>query len=94
MRGIGATVTIIDNGNHNSTKGSGYDVYVQDSGPSKLALVKYVKETACLGLKEAKDLVDTIPNTIFVNCDYQTANTLAKEMRGIGATVNVINTQK
>ena len=94
MRGIGATVTIIDNGNHNSKKGLGYDVYVQDSGPSKLALLKYVKETACLGLKEAKDLVDTIPNTIFVNCDYQTANTLAKEMRGIGATVNVINTQK
>ena len=80
--------------NHNSKKGLGYDVYVQDSGPSKLALLKYVKETACLGLKEAKDLVDTIPNTIFVNCDYQTANTLAKEMRGIGATVNVINTQK
>ena len=33
--------------NHNSKKGLGYDVYVQDSGPSKLALLKYVKETAC-----------------------------------------------
>ena len=91
MREIGATVNIIKKGNRQSCiNESKYNLYVQNAGPAKLLLVKYVKETANIGLKEAKDLVDSIPNNIFTNCDYYQANTLANEMREIGATVHII----
>lgn len=78
--------------NQNTTNESKYNIYVQNAGPAKLALVKYVKETANIDLKMAKDLVDSIPNTIFINCNYHQANSLADEMRKIGATVSIIKT--
>ena len=96
MRKIGATVTIVDNkikneNSQNCAKEPRYSIYVQDAGPSKLQLIKYVKEVAKIGLKEAKDLVDSIPNNIFISRDYPQANRLANEMRKIGATVTIID---
>ncbi len=66
-----------------------YDIYVHDCGPSKLQMVKYIKDTGNIGLKEAKDLADSVPNTIFIKCNYDTALKIANEMRGIGAVVSV-----
>lgn len=68
---------------------SSYSIYVHDAVSAKLQIVKYVKEVGILGLKEAKDLVDSIPNTIFINCDYNTADRIAKEMREFGAAVTI-----
>lgn len=41
-----------------------FDVILKAAGPSKLAVVKLVKELTGLGLKEAKELVDTAPKPI------------------------------
>ena len=38
-----------------------FNVILKAAGPNKLAIVKIVKELTGLGLKEAKDLVDTAP---------------------------------
>jgi large subunit ribosomal protein L7/L12 len=39
-------------------------VILKAAGPSKLAVVKLVKELTSLGLKEAKELVDSAPKAI------------------------------
>ena len=41
-----------------------FDVILKAAGPNKLAVVKLVKELTGLGLKEAKDLVDSAPSPI------------------------------
>ena len=41
-----------------------FDVILKGAGPSKLNVVKIVKELTGLGLKEAKDLVDSAPKPI------------------------------
>ena len=43
---------------------SEFDVVLTDAGASKLAVVKLVKELTGLGLKEAKDIVDSAPSPI------------------------------
>jgi large subunit ribosomal protein L7/L12 len=41
-----------------------FDVVLNAGGPSKLAVVKLVKELTGKGLKESKDLVDNAPTTL------------------------------
>ena len=41
-----------------------FDVVLKAGGPSKLAVVKLVKELTGKGLKESKDLVDNAPTTL------------------------------
>ena len=41
-----------------------FTVVLKDAGASKLAVVKLVKELTGLGLKEAKDVVDSAPSTV------------------------------
>ena len=41
-----------------------FDVVLKAAGANKLAIVKLVKELTGLGLKEAKDMVDSAPSTI------------------------------
>ena len=41
-----------------------FDVILKAAGPNKLAIVKLVKDLTGLGLKEAKDLVDTAPKPV------------------------------
>ncbi len=41
-----------------------FDVVLISAGQAKLQIVKVVKEITSLGLKEAKDLVDTAPNAV------------------------------
>ena len=43
---------------------SEFDVVLVEAGASKLAVVKLVKELTGLGLKEAKDIVDSAPSPI------------------------------
>ena len=41
-----------------------FDVILKDAGDQKLSVVKAVKELTGLGLKEAKELVDVVPNSV------------------------------
>ena len=41
-----------------------FDVILKAGGPSKLAVVKLVKELTGTGLKESKDMVDNAPTTL------------------------------
>lgn len=67
-----------------------YDVILVSSGQQKLAVVKSVKELTGLGLKEAKDLVDSTPNVILVSgVDQSTAASFIQELREIGAVVEM-----
>lgn len=66
-----------------------FTVVLKESGPSKLAVVKAVKELTGLGLKEAKDLVDGAPSNIKEGVTKAEAEGLKKSLEEAGAVVEL-----
>ena len=66
-----------------------FDVILKSSGANKLAVVKIVKDLTGLGLKEAKDLVDSAPKAIKEGVDKATAEDLKTKLTEAGAEVEI-----
>jgi len=68
---------------------SSFDVILTAAGQSKLAVVKLVKELTSLGLKEAKELVDSAPKAIKEGVSKDEADALVAQLKEAGAEVEV-----
>ena len=66
-----------------------FDVILKAAGPSKLAVVKLVKDLTGLGLKEAKDLVDGAPKAVKEGISKDEAEGLKKSLEEAGAEVEI-----
>ncbi len=66
-----------------------FDVVLIAAGPSKLNVVKIVKELTGLGLKEAKDLVDGAPKPVKEGVAKAEAEEVAAKLKDAGAEVEV-----
>ena len=66
-----------------------FDVILKAAGSSKLAVVKLVKELTSLGLKEAKELVDSAPKPIKEQITKDEAESLKKQLEEAGAEVEI-----
>ncbi len=66
-----------------------FDVILKAAGPSKLAVVKLVKELTSLGLKESKELVDAAPKAIKEGVTKDEAESLKKQLDEAGAEVEI-----
>ena len=64
-----------------------FTVVLKEAGPSKLAVVKMVKELTGLGLKEAKDLVEAAPKTVKSDVPTAEAEEIKKKLEEAGAKV-------
>jgi large subunit ribosomal protein L7/L12 len=68
---------------------SEFDVIIKAAGQSKLAVVKLVKELAGVGLKEAKELVDSAPKAIKEKVTKDEAEALKTQLEEAGAEVEL-----
>lgn len=66
-----------------------FDVFLKSSGAQKLQVVKAVKESTGLGLKEAKDIVDAAPGMIKEGVSKDEAEALKKVLEEAGAEVEL-----
>ncbi len=66
-----------------------FDVILKAAGQSKLAVVKLVKELTGLGLKEAKEVVDSAPKAIKEKVSKDEAEALKNQLVEAGAEVEV-----
>ena len=66
-----------------------FDVILKAGGPSKLAVVKLVKELTGTGLKEFKDMVDNAPTTLKEGVAKDEAEGLKKSLEEAGAEVEI-----
>ncbi|SIO24461.1 50S ribosomal protein L7/L12 [Algoriphagus halophilus] len=66
-----------------------FDVILKSAGASKLAVVKLVKELTGLGLKDAKDLVDSAPKALKEGIAKDEAEGLKKSLEEAGAEVEI-----
>jgi large subunit ribosomal protein L7/L12 len=66
-----------------------FDVVLADAGPSKINVIKIVRELTGLGLKEAKDLVEGAPKALKEGIGKDEAADVKKKLEEAGAKVEV-----
>ena len=66
------------------------NVVLKEVGPNKIAVIKVVRELTGLGLKEAKDLVDTAPQTVKENMPKEDAEKLVDALKAAGALAEMV----
>ena len=66
-----------------------FDVILKAAGASKLAVVKLVKELTGLGLKDAKDIVDSAPKAVKEGISKDEAEGIKKSLEEAGAEVEL-----
>ncbi len=66
-----------------------YTVMLTSAGEQKIAVMKIVKETLGLGLKDAKDLVDAAPSTLKAGMKKEEAQALKKKIEEAGGKVDL-----
>jgi len=66
-----------------------FDVVLTGVGGNKIAVIKEIRAITELGLKEAKDLVDSAPKTVKENVAKEEAEEIKKKLEATGATVEL-----
>jgi len=66
-----------------------FDVMLEAIGANKINVIKVVRAATALGLKEAKDLVESAPKEIKTGIPKEEAEKLKKELEDAGATVKI-----
>jgi large subunit ribosomal protein L7/L12 len=66
-----------------------FDVVLTDAGAQKIQVIKVVRELTSLGLKEAKDLVDSAPKAVLEKATKEAAEAAKTKLAEAGATVEV-----
>ena len=66
-----------------------FDVILASFGSSKVPVIKAVREITGLGLKEAKDLVESAPAAVKEGVEQSEADELKKKLEEVGATVEI-----
>ena len=68
---------------------SSFDVVLSAAGQSKISVIKVVRELSGLGLKEAKELVDSAPKAVKEGVAKDEAETIKSQLEEAGATVEL-----
>ena len=66
-----------------------FDVELTEVGPNKVKVIKVVREATVLGLKEAKDLVDSAPKVLKEAASKEEADDIKAKLEAEGAKVTL-----
>jgi large subunit ribosomal protein L7/L12 len=66
-----------------------FDVVLTEAGGQKIAVIKEVRSLTSLGLKEAKDLVESAPKAVLEKANKEDAEKAKAALEGAGATVEL-----
>jgi len=66
-----------------------FDVILAAAGDKKIQVIKEVRSLTSLGLKEAKDLVDSAPKPVLEHASKEDAEKAKAQLEGAGATVEL-----
>lgn len=64
-------------------------ITLKEVGSNKIAVIKTVRELTPLGLKEAKDLVESAPKAVLEGVSKEDAEAAKEKLTGVGAVVEV-----
>ena len=67
-----------------------FNVTLTEAGGDKIKVIKVVREVTSLGLKEAKDLVESAPKPIKEGVPKEEADAIKKKFEEVGAKVSIV----
>ena len=66
-----------------------FDAILKDAGSEKIKVIKVIRELTGLGLKEAKDFVESAPKTIKEAASKEDCEKIKAKLAEVGATVEI-----
>ena len=66
-----------------------FSVVLKEIGANKISVIRAVREVTTLGLKEAKDFVESAPQTVKEGINQEEATTIKQKLEAAGATAEV-----
>ena len=66
-----------------------FDAILKDAGSEKIKVIKVIRELTGLGLKEAKDFVESAPKTIKEAISKEDAQKIVEQFKAVGATCEI-----
>lgn len=66
-----------------------FSISMKSVGPNKISVIKVVRSIVNLGLKEAKDLVESTPTLIKENLNKKEVESIKNKLEEVGATVEI-----
>ncbi len=85
----GVVMAVADSGAAAAEEKTEFDVELTEVGPNKVKVIKVVREATGLGLKEAKDVVDSAPKMLKEGVSKDEAEDLKAKLEAEGAKVTV-----
>jgi len=67
-----------------------FDVVLKAIGDKKIQVIKEVRAITGLGLKEAKEVVDSAPKPVKEGCSKDEADELKAQLEAVGATIEIV----
>ena len=68
---------------------SAFDVILANAGANKIQVIKEIRTVTNLGLKEAKELVESAPKPVKTGLKKEEADEIKKKLEAVGATVEL-----
>ena len=91
--GVSAAAPVMMSGGGGSSDGgsekSEFDIVLAEVGDKKMQVIKTVKEALGLGLKEAKEIVDSAPKTLKEKAPKEEAEQIKAKLEEVGAKVEL-----
>jgi len=66
-----------------------FDVIIKDAGPKKIEVIKTIRQLTSLGLKEAKEMAETVGGKVLEAVSKEAANDAKGKLEAAGAVVEV-----
>lgn len=66
-----------------------FNVILKEVGANKISVIRAVREVTTLGLKEAKDFVESAPQAVKEGVNQEEANNIKQKLEGAGATIEI-----
>ena len=86
---VAAPVAAADNNSAPAAEKTEFNIVLEDSGSEKIKVIKIVREITALGLKEAKELVESAPKPLKEGVKKDEAEELKKKLEEVGAKVTL-----
>jgi len=87
--GVPAAVTQVQAAGEKPAEKTTFDIILKAAGSNKIQTIKEVRAITNLGLKEAKDLVESLPKPLKEKVSKGEADEIKKKMESIGAEVEI-----
>ncbi len=66
-----------------------FDIYITDAGPKIINVIKEIRGLTSLGLKEAKDIAESVPALVLAGVSKEVADLAKRTLESAGASVSV-----